>query len=86
MTEQTLTAADAEKTRLWLAALERERYDTSWRTRAPRAQATVPTPKTSDAARRRRDRVFFDAGRYAAGARDEAAIMAHAKLTKGNTK
>ena len=73
--------------RTWLRALEAERFDQSWKVRTRHAPAPVtrvitrevqPNPKKQAA----RDKVMFNAGRYAAGARDKAAQDADKALQK----
>lgn len=71
----------------FLMALEAERHDQSYKTRQP-VEATEYTRiiyRNRD--NKFRDRVFFDAGRYAAGATDQEAANAHRiakNLLKGN--
>lgn len=94
-----------EEMKEWLMALERERYDLSYRSaksddlsvtevkpkaraRAPKVAETYKT-KTSEPtleelrARTKRDQLFYDAGRYAGGARDQEAVKAFQDLHKG---
>lgn len=55
---------------LWLATLERERHDSSWRKRRS-AKAWEELDN-----RAQRDADYFNAGRYAQGARDKTAASA----------
>lgn len=68
----------------WLS-LERERFDQSWKTK-PEQQVAVAVVEKKESPKKRmiRDQLFFDAGRYKAGARDEKAIAAWIKLSRGN--
>lgn len=69
--------------------LEAERLDQSYKTRQE-AQEIIPPPpvvirekvKPSKAERDKRDKLYFNAGRYAAGARDTTALQAHEQLQK----
>lgn len=93
--------------REWMAALEAERYDISYRsaksndlsvtevrpkrnrvtTRAVeqtfKAKPSTPTPEELKA-QAARDELVYNAGRYAAGARDPQAIQAFQKLARGD--
>jgi hypothetical protein len=78
----TLTAAQE-----FMINLERERYDVTWRT--PREKHAPPAPtvivrqrNVSAREQRTRDRIMFNAGRYAAGARDEEATTANQQVGK----
>lgn len=71
-----------EEVKLWLASLEAERHDNSWRhpvmnKYAPEIVETGNTPN-----QRYRDNVMFQAGRYAAGVRDAQAIKGHERATR----
>lgn len=73
-------------------ALEAERHDTSWRKpqvqeryapEAPKPPVIARKPKPeSTISQKQRDQIMFHAGRYAAGARDEAATKANAAVGK----
>jgi len=70
----------------WLAALEQERNDLSYLKPAKVKIDTVfVTQKVYPKSREKRDKLMFDAGRYAAGARDFDAVQAHKQL-EGNQK
>jgi hypothetical protein len=84
----------------WFLALEMERH-AKWIAPAayqpltelppndginPRARSKKRLPGLTAAEQQQRDRDFYDAGRFAAGARDEDAIQAMEKLTKLQTK
>lgn len=83
-----ITKAEAEATRLWLASLEMERYDKSYLKRTlPETPVHAPTIVYRDRvkpvdrkAKELRERLFFNAGRYAAGARDKTATSAYETL------
>lgn len=71
------------KVQEFMALLEAERIDNTWRTAVPpfRYQPNEPIVKTkvvqvpvSTKLQRERDRIFFQLGRYDAGARDQDAI------------
>ncbi len=74
----------------FIRLLEAERLDISYRQKktAPIEQAPVqaePAPKTPRPSRTAsadlaRNKLYFDAGRYQAGARDRESIEAHMKL------
>ena len=76
----------------FLMALEAERHDQSWRKprlverfapEAPKAPAIPRKPKPVNlVTQKERDQIMFHAGRYAAGARDEEATQATAKVGK----
>ena len=64
-----------------LQAVELERFDMSYKNHPHTATSTPKTrpvskPKADDA----RDKLMFNAGRYAGGATDEVALLAHLKL------
>lgn len=63
----------------WLKALEAERHDQSWKkpkeTTLTQFTKIIYRDKVVDT--RFRDDIFFNAGRYAEGARDEVAVNAH---------
>lgn len=66
----------------FLLALEMERTDLSYLKPKPKVQVEtvfVPQP-TYPKSRQKRDKLMFDAGRYAAGDRDFDAIQAHQRL------
>jgi len=84
----------------WFMALEMERH-AKWIPAAsnqpltelppndginPRARSKKRLPGLTAAEQQKRDRDFYDAGRFAAGARDDAAISAMEKLNKLQTK
>ena len=88
-----LTDEQAEKVRLWLASLEMERTDRTWLRPKPIHQPAERTvvitkevprkeTKADRKARDNRDRLFFNAGRYSAGARDKTAISAMEELER----
>jgi len=73
----------SSKVQEFMALLEAERIDNTWRTVVPpfRYQPTEPIVKTkvvqvpvSLKSQKRRDRIFFNLGRYESGARDQDAI------------
>lgn len=73
------------KSESFLLALEAERHDLSYlnppkRNLEPLTKTVIlrPNPK----ARQARDKMLFNAGRYAAGCRDKTAVAAHEKLEK----
>lgn len=67
----------------WLLALERERHDLSYLNPKPVQVETVfVTKPVYPKSREARDKLMFNAGRYAAGARDATAIAAHEKLER----
>ena len=92
----------------WLAALEAERHDISYRSaKSNDLSVTEPKPKQKRAnarvvvetykrptsseltpeqlrAQAKRDEMVYNAGRYAAGARDTKAIEAFQKLARGD--
>jgi hypothetical protein len=64
----------------YLLALEMERTDLSYlRPRPLKVETIIVSKKVYPKSRERRDKLMFDAGRYAAGDRDWDARMAHAK-------
>jgi hypothetical protein len=77
----------------WHKALEAERFDISYRRVTAKRVVTDKAPATKPAqptaadyvARIKRDRVFYDAGRFAAGARDEQAIKAFEAVNRRET-
>lgn len=77
-----------EEVKGWLLALEAERLDTSWRKpKEPNQPTVVYRDRPVDY--QARDSIMFNAGRWAAGARDKEAMRANrlvAKLIKGNKK
>lgn len=61
----------------FLSDLELERLDLSYKHRVPEPVDTDPKPrKTNDD----RDKLMFNAGRFAGGARDKVAVEAHRLL------
>lgn len=89
-----------EEVKAWMMALEAERFDTSWR-RKPQQPAQIPTQNRREStaepqpsklslqdlqARYDRDKTFYNAGRFAAGARDEEATEAFKALAKMKRK
>lgn len=64
-----------------LSALELERFDLSYKNFSKTEPEPEPTPTLDPPKRRRvnddRDKLMFNAGRYAAGARDKVATDAH---------
>lgn len=88
-----ITKDQEEKIRLWLYSLEMERTDKTWLRPKPVHQplertvvVTKEVPrketKADRKAREARDRLFFNAGRYSAGARDKTAISAMEELER----
>lgn len=74
-----------ENTDFWLS-LERERHDQSWKQKPqPYVAPTVAVVEKKETKKQRmvRDQLFFDAGRYKAGARDPIAVAAWDKLSRG---
>lgn len=73
-------------TELWLANLERERTDRSYLDPEPRRVEVrfvpQPAPKETKKKREARDKLMFNAGRYAAGARDKTACIANEQLER----
>ena len=63
-----------------LEALERERYDISYRNIKPKKKLIIDRvePTKIEALSERYKQMFFHAGRYAAGARDQKAIREYA--------
>lgn len=89
MTDMQLSPEKAEQVKLWLASLEMERTSNAWRTKPtrqadPRVITQVVTKKVYPTRREReaRDKMLFNAGRFAAGARDKAAVTAQLQLDK----
>lgn len=74
----------------WLASLDQERFNVAYREiKEPRVRVetlirTVIKPcrreHLTSKARAARDQIMFNAGRYAAGARDHVAVDAHEQL------
>lgn len=90
----SLSKKDAEAARLWLATLEMERHDRSY-LRSPADDKPLyapifvpvekPARKTTAQDKKRqeqRERMYFNAGRYSAGARDKTAISAWETLER----
>jgi hypothetical protein len=76
-------ARPLNETERWLMNLEMERTDRSYlNPRPPEARVVYITRKVYPTSRDDRDKLMFNAGRYAAGARDKTAIQAHKKLEK----
>jgi hypothetical protein len=84
-----------KNTNAWLLALEAERLDISYRRNQPTNRSVrqilkdlekpVPAPNPQNDQRTaleriKRDRLYYDAGRFAAGARDAEAVAAFAEL------
>lgn len=75
---------------LWLLDLERERNDRSYLTprynryepQVATITRVVKTKAPTSKEQKERDRVFFHAGRFAAGARDTDALEANNKIGK----
>ena len=68
-------------TERWLMNLEMERNDLSYlKPRPVKVDTVYVTKKVYPKSREARDKLMFDAGRYAAGARDWDARQAHNKL------
>lgn len=63
----------------WLHKLEMERIDISYR------QSMSQADKAELADRDKRDKTYFNAGRYAAGARDKVAVAAWRKIGEQDT-
>jgi hypothetical protein len=66
-----------ERWRKRLRELELERIDPTWRQEQPVVVVKRATPISETT-----KRLYFNAGRYAAGARDTIATKAHVKLQK----
>ena len=67
---------------LWLK-LEAERHDTSWRRKPGQPEPLLADPVADKEAKKaieRRESMLFNAGRYAAGARDKTAQKAFEQL------
>lgn len=58
-------------------ALEAERHDQSWKVRKPVEAVEYTRIIYRDRDNKFRDQIMFDAGRYAEGATDKAAVNAH---------
>ena len=71
---------DMADIKAWLLTLERERYDTSYKTSKPAEKPTFiqPTP----AAQKLRDQTMYHYGRYSAGIRDKQAIKASNEVNR----
>lgn len=69
-------------------ALEAERHDQSWKRIRPTYEPLVATRVvTKERNNKFRDELFYHAGRFAEGARDDAAVNSHriaARLMKGD--
>lgn len=65
----------------WLQKLQAEQFDTSYKN-YPMALpvATVKKPVVKPVVNDDRDKLMFNAGRYAGGATDDVALLAHLKL------
>ena len=61
--------------------LELERIDTTWLTRQTPVERVVFVKERAQISEKVK-RLYFNAGRYAAGARDDAATKAHGELVK----
>jgi hypothetical protein len=88
----------APQVQAWLTALEMERYDTSYRNPKPVKEPAAEAPKrkprkpyvqkpqaedTKEFVNRvKRDKIFYDAGRFAAGHRDADAVAAFQRLNR----
>jgi hypothetical protein len=73
----------------WLLELERERTSRWIKNNEPEVQIlkeVCTRPHESKKHRAERDRVFYDAGRFAAGDRDKAAIKANDRLHRSRKK
>ena len=70
--------------RKWIAELERERRDQSWKKprTAPVQVIRIVDKKPDPAKQAQRDQIMFHAGRYAAGAKDKPAVNAQKRLQK----
>jgi len=64
--------------------LEAERYDVSFR--EPKTPTRCKREHVTEKQIEERDKLMFNAGRYAAGARDKVATAANTKLFEGFTK
>lgn len=60
--------------------LEKERLDTSYRNVKPKFDTYAP--KFAPVLTKRERKVWFDAGRYAAGERDNAALKGHSEILR----
>lgn len=73
----------------WVLELERERVSRWIKPQQPQVQIlheVCTKPHESKKRRAERDRVFYDAGRFAAGDRDQAAIKANDRLHRSRKK
>lgn len=73
----------------WLLSLERERVARWVKPTEPEVQILheiCTKPHENKKHRAERDRVFYDAGRFAAGDRDQAAIKANDRLRRSRKK
>lgn len=61
-------------------ALEKERLDTSYKNVKPKFDTFAP--KFAPMLTKKERKAWFDAGRYAAGARDDAAFKGHSEILK----
>lgn len=86
-----LTKAEENAVRLWLASLEMERTDRSYLRKPEPKETYRPTvivqerkreTKAEAKAREKRERAFFNAGRYVAGDRDKTASAAYELLER----
>ncbi|CAB4152731.1 hypothetical protein UFOVP609_25 [uncultured Caudovirales phage] len=73
----------------WVLELERERVSRWIKPKQPELQILkeiCTRPHENKKHRAERDRVFYDAGRFAAGDRDQAAIKANDRLRRSRKK
>lgn len=70
---------DMADIKAWLLTLERERYDTSYKTR-PTYEA--PTRPATSQGQKQRDQTMYHYGRYSAGIRDKLAIKASKEVSR----
>jgi hypothetical protein len=65
----------------WLQKLQAEQFDTSYKNHpATSLQTSVEKPVKKPVENDDRDKLMFNAGRYAGGATDDVALLAHLKL------
>ncbi len=64
-----------------MRALELERIDTTWLDKPAPVERVVFVRERAQISEKAK-RLYFNAGRYAAGARDDAATTAHGELVK----
>lgn len=78
-------SAEEKALQFWML-LEAERHDLSYKRRSPEPEPQVvyvtKPARENKKAREKRDKLFYDAGRFAGGATDQTAIRADEELQK----